>query len=133
VRDLFVNSTDLTADQMVDYIEDGGQSSTWAPQFLALFTATDTFANFDLVRGWTATSAGPDTAYYLQIQNFPVGGCCNDVASFGAPPRDAGENIRGVFLYRQVAAVPEPTSLLLFGMGIASIAAKASRKRNKAQ
>ena len=105
VRDLFVNATDLTASELADYSEEQ-YGSTWAPQFLSLFTPT--VGGF-VVNGWSATTSsvlsGP--AFTPLVVDHPTAGPRDsaDLVSF-ASKADAS-NVRGVWLHRAVAPVPD--------------------------
>ncbi len=69
VRALFDNATDLTAAQLSDD-EEVELDSTWAPQFLARFSATFPTVVGDLVSGWSATAVGAEAFQPFMIDAF---------------------------------------------------------------
>jgi hypothetical protein len=121
VLDLFANATDLTRDQLSPTAS--GVDSTWAPQFFSMFNPTLVTFTQRAVIGWAADGSilDPRSAFAPEVIDAFAGGL--DSASRGAlfdrePPfAPVGSSTRGVWLYRPVQQVPEPSTLLLMGLG----------------
>lgn len=106
----------------------GQTGSTWAPAFLADFNMTEglLFVKVQIVRGWSSTRFDPDHSYapfvgYTTI-DFP------DRASTDTVPFEDNDTIpsaegatTGVWFVRDTSQVPTPTTLALFGLGLASM------------
>jgi hypothetical protein len=127
VLQMFVNATDLTAADMDDQ-DEWATNSTWAPQFLSLFAA-----NFGDASSRTAAALVSDGPSF-----DPRGAWTPYVTdAIGAADDDAASKRRviakyttaqGVWLQRAVAPVPEPTTILLIGLGFAGVAARRRRQ-----
>ena len=102
--------------------------STWAPQFLATFTPTIVTDTYQAVRGWAADGVwfDPKSAYLPEVIDAAEGEI--DTIGRGGLSDSHGPMIggtlwnppsseRGAWLFRPVASVPEPSSLLLLSVG----------------
>ncbi|MGE0592767.1 MAG: PEP-CTERM sorting domain-containing protein [Vicinamibacterales bacterium] len=114
VADLFAASTDLTPAQLADN-DEVQSSSSWAPQFLALFSATLTDPTLSYVSGWTANSIPPVSGgLALMLDRSGAG---DDRAVLGPNTKTFSSPHNGVWLHRP-ATVPEPGLLALLGLGV---------------
>jgi hypothetical protein len=136
IMDLMANATDLSSSQLslstVDpaygtvYIPLSvtATDSTWAPQFLSLFMPTVVTDTYRSVIGWEANGAyfDPRSAFIPGVTDAAPGGA--DTAGRGnlvdsAPPfSPSPSSERGVWLFRSAEQVPEPSTLLLLGVGL---------------
>lgn len=120
ILDLFADATDLTRDQFVPDVY--ATNSTWAPQFLNLFTPTQVTADYRAVMGWAANGADIDPRSAFAPEMIDAAAAGLDSAGRGpltdsAPPfAPPGTDYRGVWLFRP-SQVPEPSTLLLVGGG----------------
>jgi hypothetical protein len=116
--------------------------STWAPRFLAAFTPTVTTDTYRAVIGWAAdgTYIDRNTAYLPEVIDAVQG---IDIASRGnlSDTHDdwvsgrlvnPGSPERGAWLFRPAQSVPEPSSLLLLGLGGVFGALSRQRTRRRA-
>lgn len=135
VMDLMANATDLSSAELSLFTVDpaygtvfvplsvNATDSPWAPQFLSLFAPTVVTNTQQAVFGWAANGAyfDPRSAFIPAVIDTAPGGV--DTAGRGnlvdsAPPfSPAGSSERGVWLFRTAQQVPEPSTLLLLGVG----------------
>jgi hypothetical protein len=101
--------------------------STWAAQFLSIFMPTLITDTRRAVIGWAADGASfdPRSAFAPEVVDAMAG--MPDTAGRGSlfdsqPPfAPTGSETRGVWLFRDAQEVPEPSTLLLMGIGALSV------------
>lgn len=106
-----------------------GAGTAWAPAFLQEFRPTNSFADVLIVRGASATIID-GLAFYPFVRYDSA--CCDSAGDIASTDFAEGElDLRplsgGAWFYRDV---PAPTTLALFGLGLASI--WTSRRKNRA-
>jgi hypothetical protein len=138
ILDLFANVTDLTRDQLAPTAS--MVDSTWASQFLSVFMPTLVTDTHRAVIGWAANGADidPRSAFAPEVIDALAGAA--DSAGRGGlfdsqpPLSPAGSDARGVWLFRDAQQVPEPSTLLLLGLGLVSAHRwRAQRKKRSSQ
>lgn len=102
-------------------------NSMWAPSFLSLFDSTNSNLGFEWVRGHSSTPNNSITGFirspYILDYSSPNGA---DIFNATASSSDGFADFRtGAWMVREV---PAPATLILFGLGLASIRMN-SRKR----
>ena len=107
--------------------------SLWAPKFITYFDPTDYMSGYvENVKGWTRdlTVGGYEGGLYQLSNTYPAygGGTIADSSYFGDDDIYRMQATKGVYLYR-AAPVPEPTTMILFGMGLLSLAGVSRKKR----
>ena len=98
------------------------QDSTWASQFLADFTPTDTFLLTQQVIGLTATSVNADP-FSARVASITDAGIGRDSAAsgFGFFKSVSSIAIGAWFIRDDPSVVPTPATLGLFGIGLAGL------------
>jgi hypothetical protein len=134
VMDLLANVTDLDTSQLSRFEFDPAYGtvyrpltvsevdSTWAPQFLATFSPTLVTATFQAVMGWAADGIyfDPRSAFMPAVIDAAAGGIDTagrgNLVDSGAPLSPRGDDA-GIWLFRSVTSVPEPSSVALLAVG----------------
>jgi PEP-CTERM motif-containing protein len=122
---LIANVTDLAPSQFAPTATT--VDSTWAAQFLSIFMPTLITDTRRAVIGWAADGASfdPRSAFAPEVVDAMAG--MPDTAGRGSlfdsqPPfAPTGSETRGVWLFRDAQEVPEPSTLLLMGIGALSV------------